>query len=117
MSPRVVADLGLCNRGRRRQSPGDRPRLQDLPGASTREIAKVAGVSQATASRERRESNDSPDEPPARVIGADEDLGLLRPDDRERIVHATLRPIEERGDILASVGLGSMSQFPQRCGN
>ena len=45
--------------------------VKALPDMSGRELAKVAGVSEATVRRERGASNDAPTEPPARVVGAD----------------------------------------------
>jgi hypothetical protein len=45
--------------------------VKALPDMSTREIAKVAGVNQSTVVRNRADAFASPDEPPARVVGAD----------------------------------------------
>ena len=45
--------------------------FQIMPGASAREIAKVAGVSKSTVANERGVQKWTPDAEPARVIGAD----------------------------------------------
>jgi hypothetical protein len=66
--------------------------LQIMPGASTREIAKVAGVNQSTVVRNRGDADASPDEPPARVIGAD---GKSYPGRVVREVHAEVIEAEE----------------------
>jgi hypothetical protein len=79
-----------------------------MPGASTREIAKVAGVSKSTVANERGVQKWTPDEPPvepARVIGID---GKSYPG---RVVWGSRTP-QHRGDgrhrgvMRGGVGLG-----------